>query len=123
MKIKKITQSESALQQQCLKWFAFQYPKLAEQGLLFSIPNGANKSIAQAMKFKREGLVSGIPDLMLAVPKGIYHGLFIEMKAAKGKPSANQIKMIGKLRDQYYYVDIINSFEQFTSLINKYLAQ
>ena len=66
---------------------------------------------------------SGIPDLMLAVPKGIYHGLFIEVKSAKGKPSANQIKMIGKLRDQYYYVDIINSFEQFTSLINKYLAQ
>ena len=120
---KKIKISESALQQQCLKWFAFQYPKLAESGLLFSIPNGANKTIAQAMKFKREGLVSGIPDLMLAVPKGIYHGLFIEMKSNKGKPSANQIKMIGKLRDQYYYVDIINSFEQFTSLINKYLAQ
>ncbi len=71
--------------------------------LLFSIPNGANKSMHQAMKFKREGLRKGVPDLMLAYPANGFHGLFIEMKRIGQKARTEQDEY-GKLLTRHGYI-------------------
>ena len=34
-----VTQTESEIQQSCFRWFKLQYPKLAEEGMLFHIAN------------------------------------------------------------------------------------
>lgn len=51
----------------------------------------------EAGKLKAEGLVSGMPDLFLPVPNGLYPGLFIEMKAEDGKVSEEQERVIEAL--------------------------
>ena len=71
--------SESELQQQCFKWFKWQYPDL--KGLLFHVPNGGNRSKREAKRFKNEGVVSGIPDLLFLY-LGELHA--IEMKKPAG---------------------------------------
>lgn len=43
---------ESQLQIACVKWFNLQYREL--QGLLFSVPNGGNRNIIEAKRFKVE---------------------------------------------------------------------
>lgn len=62
---------------------------------LHSIPNGGARDKVTAARLKAEGVRSGVADVLL--PVGVYegshvrHGLYIEMKAGKGKQSAEQI--------------------------------
>lgn len=91
--------------------------------LLFAIPNGANKSMASAAKFKREGLRKGIPDLCLAVARGKYHGLYMEMKRLVGShPSPEQRDMANLLRAQHYEVFFCYGATHAIRVIIDYLA-
>lgn len=112
---------ESALQRVCVKWFRLQYPKYAN--LLFAIPNGGRRSRIEAAIMKGEGVTPGVPDLFLAIPSGIWglHGLFIEMKSAKGVLSPAQKEMDCLLTQQRYMVHPCNSLEKFIWIIEKYL--
>ena len=62
-------------------WNAIMYPELR---WLHHIPNGGSRNKAEAVKFKQMGVRSGVSDLCLPYPKGIYHGLYIEMKYGSG---------------------------------------
>ena len=79
-------QLESKLQILCVKWFRLQFPNV----LIFSIPNGGQRSLITAKILKAEGTVSGVADLQILKAKKGYNGLFIEMKYGKGKQSENQ---------------------------------
>ena len=76
--------SESEQQQMVVSWFRMQYPK----EIIFAIPNGSmlggQNRFKLATKYRKEGLLPGVSDLFIACPKGVYHGMFIEMKD-KGK--------------------------------------
>lgn len=70
---------------------------------IFHIPNGSYKSVTARIKAKQEGLVSGIPDLMIPVVNKNHHGLFIEMKRVKNsKVSVHQKQWIELLNKQGY---------------------
>jgi len=94
-----------------------------ELKLMFAIPNGGQRHIAVANKLRQEGVKAGIPDLMLAVGRGPYHGLFIEMKAGKNKPTAKQQEWIESLRRQLYFVEVCRSFDEARLLIEWYLDE
>lgn len=90
---------------------------------IFAIPNGSNKSVATAMKFKREGLRSGVPDLFLPVPRGGCAGLFIEMKRAPGKggtTTAAQREWANFLSKDYACY-VARGADQAIAIIKKYL--
>ncbi len=78
-------------------------------GLFWHVPNGGYRHTREAAKFKRMGVLAGVPDLFLAMPRYwpkenslTAHGLFIEMKA-KGKYCTKlQIKMADELMAQNY---------------------
>ena len=89
--------SESQEQASVVQEFRVKY----RNHLIFAIPNGTHiKSYAGRTRAKREGLLKGIPDLMIPVAKGGYHGLFVEMKD-RGKSwsdvSKNQRERIEQL--------------------------
>lgn len=88
---------------------------------LFAIPNGGNRSIIEATHLKYQGVKKGVSDMCLALPKGKYHGLFIELKAGKNKPSAEQKEFISYANDQGYLAKVCYGHEEAINLIEKYL--
>lgn len=54
-----------------------QYPELA---LLFHVPNGGSRNRIEAARLKGQGVKPGVPDICLPVPRGGYHGMYIELK-------------------------------------------
>ena len=57
---------------------------------IFAIPNGGKRNAKEAYFMKRTGVKAGVPDLCVPVAKKGYHGLYIEMKYGKNKPTEAQ---------------------------------
>lgn len=114
--------SEAQEQIAVMKWAELQSHVYPELNLLFHIPNGSNKSKAQAGLFKAMGLKSGVPDLFLPVARGKFHGLFIEMKTNKGRPSKTQLEWLEALREQGYGAVACYGFENAIATIKVYLS-
>ena len=64
---------------------------------------------------------AGVPDLCLPVARGGYHGLYIEMKAGKNKPTEKQLWWIENLKKQGYAVSVCWGFEAARMELEKYL--
>lgn len=95
------------------------YPELA---LLHAIPNGGSRNKAEAAHLKRQGVRPGVPDLFLPVPKGKYHGLYIEMKFGKNKPTEAQKRWHRELVNQGYCVGVTYSALSAKKLIEAYMS-
>lgn len=113
--------NESQLQKQCVKWFRYQYPHLRLN--LFSIPNGGKRSVVTASIMKAEGAVAGVADLMLAVPRHEFHGLFIEMKHGKNGLSEPQREFKAHVEKHGYRFTVCSSFDQFEREVEGYLGR
>lgn len=113
--------SEHTIQTQCVAWFAHQYPKL--RGLLFAIPNGGQRGKAQAGKLRAEGVQRGVADLFLSVPSMWAHGLYIEMKNATGRQTADQAAFQKQVESKGYMYRICRTLEEFQLQINSHIEK
>lgn len=119
--------SESVIQTSCVRWFRtvfFQFKKH-----LFSIPNGAkmggktNKKgfPIQAAIMKGEGMTEGVADLLLALPRHGFAGLFIEMKTPVGSLEPEQREFLEAMASVGYAVAMCRSLAEFEIVVNSYL--
>lgn len=90
--------------------------------LLFAIPNGGQRNLIVAKKLKAEGVRAGVPDLFLAVPRGRFHGMFVEMKKQKGgRLQDSQCIMLETLAAQGYYATVCHGWAEAGKAIEEYL--
>lgn len=115
-------QYEAAEQSTLIDWSMHCHGKHPELDLLFHIPNGGSRNKREAANLKRQGVKSGVPDLFLPVPRGGYHGLFIELKYGKNKPTDAQRKWAAALNEQGYMAVVCYGFEDARDTIEKYLG-
>lgn len=113
--------SESVEQQTVMRWALYSSGRYPELELLYHIPNEGKRSKAAAGRLKAEGLKKGVPDLCLPVPRGGYHGLYIELKALDGRPTREQVGWIGNLKEQGYYAAICAGSDRAIRVIEEYL--
>lgn len=92
-----------------------------ELEFLHAIPNAAKRGKRERGKMLAEGLKAGMPDLCLPCPRGIYHGLYIEMKHGRNQPTANQKDCIKFLRQQGYFVDVCWCADEAIGLLKLYM--
>ena len=118
-----ITPTESEEQQalfRCCKVEMSRYPDL---DMLVHTPNEGKRSKSQGAKLKREGLRPGFPDISLCTPKGVYHGLYIELKRRSGsKISEDQKKWIIKLNEKGYAAAFCFGWCEAWEFIHAYLT-
>jgi len=95
-----------------------QYPELA---LLHAIPNGGNTNAARGRWLKAEGLKAGVPDIMLPVARCGWHGLYIELKFDKNKPTKKQKQWLDALTEQGYLATACWGMDEAQALIESYL--
>lgn len=95
------------------------YPELR---FLFHIPNERCCTPAQGMLLKRMGVKKGVPDLCLPAPKKGYHGLYIELKSVKGRPTKEQKEWIEELQRQGYDASVCFGAREAMNKITKYLS-
>ena len=113
--------TEHTEQSKLIKWASYQQKDNPALGCLFAIPNAGKRSITCSNYYLAEGLKAGVPDLFLAVMRGGYGGLFIEMKRPGILPSEKQKKWHEKLKRQGYFVVVCHGFEEAKGIIERYL--
>ena len=98
--------------------FLHAYP---EAKFIHAIPNGARVNIGQAVKLKKQGLLSGVPDVFVPLPTFDHHGLYIEFKVPRGKLSQAQ-KEFSYHCDDYSYLHLVcYSARDAVAAVRKYL--
>lgn len=98
-----------------INWFRMQYAGT----LIYHIPNGGKRGIQEGAKFKKMGVVSGVPDLH--IPRW---NCWIEMKREKGGSlSDNQKKIIGYLESIGHTVIVargcVEAIEKIKGFVNE----
>ena len=99
-----------------------QHPELC---CMFAIPNGGHRHPAVAAMLKAEGVRAGVPDCLLAVRRGRWGGLFLELKRADHSNHATpaQQEWIERLRAYGYSAIVAYGCEEAKQAIMAYLAQ
>lgn len=96
--------TESEEQIALMEWAALESKRRPELKMLHHVPNGGSRHPAEAANLKAQGVKPGVPDLCLPVPKGKYHGLYIEMKRREhSKTSNDQLWWLKRLNEKGYF--------------------
>ena len=118
---------ESAHQASVIEWAKWaikanpsRYPHL---DMLHCSLNGVKLSGTQAKVAKGQGMLSGVPDLFLPVPKNGFHGLYIEMKSEKGKITDNQHWFLTNAEGLGYKTVVCYSANEAISAIQAYYGK
>ena len=90
--------TESEEQIGFVTWWNLKFPDV----LCFHIPNGGYRDVATATRFKKEGVVPGVPDLF--IPK---YRLFVEMKRVKNGVVSKEQQGIMEYLDHVGYRCIV----------------
>ena len=116
--------TESDEQKWLFQWAADVLGKYPELALMFHIPNEGKRSSRTGALMRREGLKRGVPDIFLPVPRGKYHGLFIELKRTKNSSvSDDQKGWLEALRRQGYDAHICKGWVEAAEAIERYLKE
>lgn len=97
-------------------------PEVAD--LIYHVPNGGHRLKSVAAKLKQQGVVAGIPDLVLTMARGGFFGLYIEFKATPPNDaaiSASQHERIRKLNEQGYLAVVCRGHFDAMEQIRAYL--
>ena len=113
--------SEEQEQIALFKWAKLQENMYPELRLLFHVPNGGKRSKVTAAHMKAAGAKAGVPDVFLPVPRTPWHGLFMEMKYGKNKPSQEQMQWLFDLTVMNYKTAVCYSMEEARAEILAYL--
>lgn len=104
---KKPRHLESAIQQNCVRYFRLAYPNY----IIIAVPNGGSRNSREAANLKREGVLAGASDLIVIAERAV---CFVEMKYGKNKQTDAQIefqKNVERLGHTYLVCYGLNEFK------------
>ena len=119
---KRNAQPEAAEQEKVIKWARDNEKNYPFLWMLHSSLNGVKLSKTQAGKAKASGMLSGVPDLFLPVPRGSFFGLYIEMKSEKGRLTENQQWFLSNAESLGYKTAVCYSAKEAIDAIEAYYS-
>lgn len=121
MNMKYAMRSEDTEQINVVSWANWNVNRYPELRWLFHVPNGGSRNKQEAVKFKQMGVKAGVSDLCLPYPKGIYCGLFIEMKYGNNRQQDTQKEFLADMAAAGHFVATCYSAEEAIKVIEEYL--
>jgi len=112
---------EAELQESVFDWLAY-YNRAAYESM-YAIPNGGSRNKLEAANLKRQGVKAGVPDICLAMPNKVYHGLYIELKWDYNKPSDKQSEWLERLTRNGYKTAVCYTIDEVIKAITDYLKE
>jgi hypothetical protein len=102
-----------------VNWFHHEFPELADDFHHFA--NERMCSVQQGRLLKRMGVKKGVADFFLAVPMNGSHGLWLELKVNKNRPSKEQKEFLARKLLRGYEAYCVWGFESAKEFILGYL--
>jgi len=116
---------ESEIQKKAFKWFCATYPDYIKsfQCSLNGVNLGGGKKAAIIINnLKSQGMCVGQSDVFIAVPKGLYHGAYFELKTLTGTTSDDQIDFGERMVKLGYYFAIVKGLDSTLDGMAKYMS-
>lgn len=110
---------EDYFQAMLVKYVKEIYPEV----IVFSIPNGTNKTPMERLLFKQTGLLPGVSDLIIAQPNKDFHGLCLELKTKVGSPSNEQCLFGKKMKSKGYDWKVSKDLIECIDYVDDYLSK
>ncbi len=119
---------EDQLQKACVKWIQYAYPRLLffapiNEGVRAKVMRNSRGELfsPEGKRAKDMGKRAGVADLVILQPSHTHHGLFVELKTAKGRQSPDQKKFQADVEKVGYKYELCRSFDEFMVCVNSYL--
>ena len=109
--------SEHDLQTAVFQWAHDNEGSVPELAMMFAIPNGQYR---RGMRME-PGLKPGVPDIFLSVARSGWHGLYIELKVGRNKPSEAQREWLHSLGEYGYKTAVCRDLESVQAVVMRYL--
>lgn len=109
---------EHYLQVTVFDYFERYHPEIYK--FMSAYPAGGYRSKKAAAAMRAEGQARGYPDIILDMPKGIYHGARFELKTDVGTLQDTQVTMLRALSGQGYYCTARRGFDDMIKAILDY---
>jgi len=113
-------QPEAIEQAKVIAWAKLHERNYPYLWILHCSLNGVKMTKAQAVRAIAQGMKKGVADLFLPVKKGVYSGLYIEMKSEKGRTSIDQSKFLTAVSENDYLAHICYSAVEAIDKIKGY---
>ena len=120
-----MTQRESDIQRDLVKWFRAQYPQYA-MALRTSQSEGSKgdgkKAAIRWSKILALGGVKGESDIAIMLPRGRFGSLLIELKTDYGRASESQLAYINFHNDHGNCAMVVKGFDAAKAAIETYMG-
>ena len=123
MKLQNMRKSELTEQIKLFNWAESVKDFVPELKMMYHVPNEGKRQQGTGAILKAAGLRKGVPDIVLPVARQGYHGLYIELKFGKNKPTREQEAYLQALRNAGYQSAVAYGFEQAREIIRHYLRR
>ena len=94
---------------------------ISQQPIVAAIPNGGSRDAREAMNMKTQGVLAGMPDLIILGPDKTT--IFIEMKADDGRVSFDQNVIHGQVAGLGHPLIVAYSAEEALASLRKFNAE
>jgi hypothetical protein len=99
--------SELSIQIALFEWIALHPVIKKYKDCIFHIPNEGKRSARYGKLLKDMGMLKGVSDVLIAVPKHSYGGAWIELKSEKGIVKPSQKKFLENMAAQNFYTHVV----------------
>lgn len=121
MNMKYAKRSEDTEQIAVIQWAIWNESRYPELKWLHHIPNGGSRNRLEAVKLKQMGVKAGVSDLCLPYPKGVYCGLYIEMKFGNNQQQDTQKEFLQDMTEAGHFVATCYGAEEAVRVLEEYL--
>lgn len=120
---REITVTEAQHQEALFEWWALVHRRYGlPECALIHVPNEGKRSVATAVRLKRQGMRKGVSDILLCAHAGKWHGLWIELKKQGGRATREQWDFIDAMQECGYAGAVCIGWEAARDTIAAYLA-